>query len=107
MAKHDPAQPLSRYDRRRTELYLERFPTGSPEHDAWMLLPGNDDQLAADPIATLELVRRLRERADEAERVAIEVARRDGGGISWAALGATHGLTRQGAFNRWRKLAGE
>lgn len=105
MPQHDPRQPLTRYDERKLDLLLERVERRTPLHDAWLLLPQHDDELYADPIETLELVQRLRHRADELEAEAIRAARR--ARFPWSAIGRVYGISRQAAHNRFADTAGE
>ena len=56
---------------------------------------------AADgPISRLDAARRLREAADELEVAQVEAARK--AGATWLEIGATYGLTKQGAQQRFR-----
>lgn len=48
----------------------------------------------------LDAARRMREGADELERMAVETAR--AAGMTWAEIGAVYGLTKQGAQQRFR-----
>lgn len=54
----------------------------------------------ADSLEQLDAARRLREAADELEAAAIRGARKHG--VTWAAIGALYGLTKQGAQQRFR-----
>lgn len=53
-----------------------------------------------DPLRRLDLVRRVREAADELEASHVEAART--AGATWAEIGAVYGLTKQGAQQRFR-----
>jgi hypothetical protein len=56
---------------------------------------------AADgPIGRLEAARRLREAAEELEAAQVEAARK--AGATWIEIGASYGLTKQGAQQRFR-----
>jgi hypothetical protein len=56
---------------------------------------------AADgPISRLEAARRLREAAEELEAAQVEAARK--AGATWIEIGASYGLTKQGAQQRFR-----
>lgn len=102
---HDPRQPLTPYDRRKLDLLVERVERRTPLHDAWLLLPQHEDELEADPLELLELVARLRRRADELEVRGIRLARR--ARFPWSTIGRVYGISRQAAHNRFAQVAGE
>ena len=56
--------------------------------------------VADGPISRLEAARRLREAAEELEAAQVEAARK--AGATWLEIGATYGLTKQGAQQRFR-----
>jgi hypothetical protein len=62
------------------------------------------DELAAipDPLARLDAVRRAREALEQLEADAVIDSR--AGGITWAAIGALYGLTKQGAQQRFQPV---
>ena len=53
-----------------------------------------------DPLVRLDLTRRIREAAEELEAASVEAAR--DAGATWSEIGATYGLTKQGAQQRFR-----
>jgi molybdenum cofactor biosynthesis enzyme len=56
---------------------------------------------AADkPLSRLDAARRMREAAEELEAAQVEAARK--AGATWIEIGACHGLTKQGAQQRFR-----
>jgi hypothetical protein len=56
---------------------------------------------AADrPMSRLDAARRLREAAEELEAAQVEAARK--AGATWLEIGASYGLTKQGAQQRFR-----
>ena len=58
---------------------------------------------AADgPIGRLEAARQLREAAEELEAAQVEAARK--AGATWHEIGASYGLTKQGAQQRFRAV---
>jgi hypothetical protein len=56
--------------------------------------------IAEDPIVRLDAARRLREAADELEAAQVEAAR--AAGATRTEIGASYGLTKQGAQQRFR-----
>lgn len=56
-----------------------------------------------DPLQRLDAARRLREHADALEAAAVQRARH--AGVTWKAIGAVYGLSKQGAQQRFRALA--
>ena len=52
------------------------------------------------PMSRLDAARRLREAAEELEAAQVEAARK--AGATWLEIGATYGLTKQGAQQRFR-----
>jgi hypothetical protein len=58
---------------------------------------------AADrPMSRLDAARRLREAAEELEAAQVEAARK--AGATWLEIGASYGLTKQGAQQRFRAV---
>ncbi|MBK7723380.1 MAG: hypothetical protein IPI32_14455 [Austwickia sp.] len=55
---------------------------------------------ATDPLARLDAVRRVRERAEAVEVELVAAAR--AAGSSWTAIGALYGMSKQGAQQRFR-----
>ncbi len=53
-----------------------------------------------DPLQRLDAARRLREHADGLEAAAVHDARH--AGVTWKAIGAIYGLSKQGAQQRFR-----
>jgi hypothetical protein len=51
-------------------------------------------------MARLDLIRRVREAAEELEAAHVEAAR--AAGATWSEIGAAYGLTKQGAQQRFR-----
>ena len=56
--------------------------------------------VADGPISRLDAARRLREAAEELEAAQVEAARK--AGATWNEIGASYGLTKQGAQQRFR-----
>ena len=52
------------------------------------------------PMSRLDAARRLREAAEELEAAQVEAARK--AGATWLEIGASYGLTKQGAQQRFR-----
>lgn len=69
---------------------------GAPEQ-----LQRHVDALASAPdvLTRLDAARRLRERAEAAEAELVVAARAEG--LSWTAIGARYGMTKQGAQQRF------
>ena len=60
-------------------------------------------RLPADPLLRLDSIRRARERLEALEVDAVRDAR--SAGVTWKALGALYGLSKQGAQQRFRSAA--
>lgn len=58
-----------------------------------------------DPVSRLDAVRRARERLEAVEVASIREAR--AAGVTWKAIGALYGLSKQGAQQRFRASTGE
>jgi hypothetical protein len=56
--------------------------------------------VADGPMSRLDAARRLREAAEELEAAQVEAARK--AGATWSEIGASYGLTKQGAQQRFR-----
>ncbi len=56
--------------------------------------------VADGPMSQLDAARRLREAAEELEAAQVEAARK--AGATWSEIGASYGLTKQGAQQRFR-----
>ena len=54
----------------------------------------------ADPLQRLDAARRIREEAEALEAAAVHHARHTG--VTWKAIGAAYGLSKQGAQQRFR-----
>ncbi|HUN37505.1 MAG TPA: hypothetical protein VMU95_36375 [Trebonia sp.] len=59
-------------------------------------------EAADEPMGRLEAARRLREAAEELESAQVEAARK--AGATWHEIGASYGLTKQGAQQRFRAV---
>ncbi|MCV7108085.1 hypothetical protein [Mycolicibacterium chitae] len=55
---------------------------------------------ATDPLSRLDAARQIRELAEALELAQVRAAREHG--TSWSKIGATYGLTKQGAQQRFR-----
>ena len=62
----------------------------------------NAFDVADRPMSRLDAARRLREAAEELETAQVEAARK--AGATWIEIGATYGLTKQGAQQRFRAV---
>ena len=60
-------------------------------------------QSIGDPLARLDAVRRAREALDKLETESVVQARK--AGLTWGAIGALYGLTKQGAQQRFRGVS--
>ncbi len=58
---------------------------------------------AEEPLARLDAVRQLRERAEAVEAELVAAARESG--CSWTKIGALYGMSKQGAQQRFRASA--
>lgn len=56
--------------------------------------------VADEPMSRLHAARRLREAAEDLEAAQVAVARK--AGATWGEIGASYGLTKQGAQQRFR-----
>jgi hypothetical protein len=73
-------------------MHLKRFQRSMDALDA-----------ISDPLLRLEAVRRARETAEASERQAVRDARH--AGVTWKAIGALYGLSKQGAQQRFRETS--
>jgi hypothetical protein len=59
-------------------------------------------RLIADPVLRVDAIRVARERVEALEADAVREAR--GAGVTWKAIGALYGLSKQGAQQRFRDV---
>lgn len=95
----DPESTVSRWSvihvRKNVEQHRERIHQAT-EH-------GEPIEAITDPLELLRWARWLVIEAHQLEEAAVIDARRDG--VSWSDIGATHGVTRQAAHDRWGAVA--